>query len=153
MWEFLEVNTHVHVFKLRLEFSNIHSLKIRALAIKELSKTEMNPMEKILLAKECKVSSWLLSGYNELVRQPQALAFQDLEGLGWETAAKLLQVREQDLLHHIASRPPATHMHCPACRSYVQLQPQVNVLIRQTDYIAKLRSVFEAELANMDNLE
>jgi hypothetical protein len=110
-------------------------------------------MEKILLAKECKVSSWLLSGYNELVRQPQALAIGDLEVLGWETAAKLLQVREQDLLQHIASRSPSTHMHCPACRNYVQVQPQVGMLMRQMDYTVKLRSMFEAELNNMENLD
>jgi hypothetical protein len=128
-------------------------MQIRTLALQELSKTEMITTDKILLARECKVASWLLSGYDDILRRPHAIPVADLEVLGWETAAKLLQIREQDIMQYIGSRPVSTC--CSTCKSYVQLpSPHAKIVsMRQAhNHIAQLRDVFDAELKGMDNV-
>ena len=61
-------------------------LDIRELAIKGLSKTNMIPVDKILLARECKVPDWLIVGYEEIAKRTETITDADAERLGWQAA-------------------------------------------------------------------
>lgn len=71
----------------------------RAFAIECLSKHAefkvMGAAEKVVLAMQCKVSTWLLAALEAFVKQPESLATEDVEQIGWEMAARLLRVREE----------------------------------------------------------
>ena len=69
--------------------------QIRKYAIHKLSTDIVfeSPVEKILLARAHKVEAWLDEGLASLVKD-DSLKFEDLVTLGWETAAKILWIRE-----------------------------------------------------------
>ena len=69
--------------------------QIRKYAIHKLSTGIVfkSPVEKILLARAHKVEAWLDEGLASLVKD-DSLKFEDLVTLGWETAAKILWIRD-----------------------------------------------------------
>jgi hypothetical protein len=54
----------------------------------------LSPVEKILLARAHKVGAWLDEGVTSLVRDDPGSKFEDLVTLGWETAARILWIRD-----------------------------------------------------------
>ncbi|KAJ7210502.1 hypothetical protein GGX14DRAFT_625811, partial [Mycena pura] len=60
-------------------------LDARALAIQQLGGEAMEPVERIVLAKQYDVSAWLRSGYAELARSSVGISAEDAEKIGWET--------------------------------------------------------------------
>lgn len=52
----------------------------------------MGTIKKIECAK-----GWLSEGYNELLKRAETVAYEEAECLGWQTAAKLLLLREKYL--------------------------------------------------------
>jgi hypothetical protein len=69
-------------------------LDIRALAIKALSELNMSAVDKVTLARECKVTEWLLVGYEEIAKREKTITNEEAERLGWQAAFRLLRARE-----------------------------------------------------------
>jgi hypothetical protein len=75
-----------------------HLPKVRAAAIRELSKTftgYAQDAEQVFLAKKYQVKWWLQAGLSKLVRRPEMLSDDDAEILGWKTFGKINRAREQ----------------------------------------------------------
>ncbi|KIM37714.1 hypothetical protein M413DRAFT_47828, partial [Hebeloma cylindrosporum] len=54
----------------------------------------VSPMEKIHLARAYKVSAWIKEGVTTLVSSAHRPTFDSLASLGWETAARILWIRD-----------------------------------------------------------
>jgi hypothetical protein len=67
---------------------------IRTKAIAGLSKTKMDAVDQVLLARSYGVRDWLLEGYTTLVKREANLSSKEAERLGYETAFRLCQKRE-----------------------------------------------------------
>ncbi|TFY60263.1 hypothetical protein EVJ58_g5264 [Rhodofomes roseus] len=75
----------------RWEFSDI-----RALAIHELQKLAINPIDKITLSRRFDISGrWTLAAYAALCQRPDALTLEEAACLGLETMVRVAQLREQ----------------------------------------------------------
>ena len=68
--------------------------KVRELAIEALSRIEMNPITKILVAKQYMVQTLLFDGYNELANGTGPISVAEAERLGWETAIHIFNIRQ-----------------------------------------------------------
>jgi hypothetical protein len=68
--------------------------KIRKKAIAELSKTNMDTVDKVILARSYSVGDWLYEGYIALVKREAGLSSEEAKRLGYETAFRLCQKRE-----------------------------------------------------------
>lgn len=68
--------------------------ELRGRAMKALS-TKLQPVDRIVLARECQIAAWLLLGYQELVDRNETISEADEERLGCRTAVKLLRIRDQ----------------------------------------------------------
>jgi len=78
-----------------LKLSTLWEMKdIRTKAIAELSKTKMDAVDQVLLARSYDVGDWLLEGYTTLVKREANLSSKEAERLGYETAFRLCQKRE-----------------------------------------------------------
>ncbi|CAA7263125.1 unnamed protein product [Cyclocybe aegerita] len=83
-----------------LKLSTIWNMKrIRTYAIHRLStQVTFLPMEKILLARAHKVAAWLNEGVTSLVNDVPSPELEDIATLGWETAARILWIRDKSSL-------------------------------------------------------
>ncbi|KAF8069058.1 hypothetical protein FPV67DRAFT_1780435 [Lyophyllum atratum] len=70
--------------------------KLRELAITKLT-AATTAIEKIVLAKEYYVPQWLRSGYQELVDREEMLSIEDSDKIGYISALRVFQVREDKL--------------------------------------------------------
>jgi hypothetical protein len=77
---------------------------VRKLAIKELSNVAMNPVHRILLARQCTVQKWLFAGCEELAKRTEPISIREAEQLGWDTAILIFQIREKSLAKFQATR-------------------------------------------------
>lgn len=70
---------------------------IRDKAITEVSKQWRKSaiLDKIALARKCKVSRWLLEGYVELVKQEQPPAENEVDALGYVAVYRIFRLREE----------------------------------------------------------
>ncbi|KAJ7115564.1 hypothetical protein C8R43DRAFT_1156199 [Mycena crocata] len=94
----LETTTHlskdewVHALKLATMW---YFLEIRELAIKHLSDTPLDAIERIMLAKRYDVADWLKAGYSELVRRPDGLSLEEAAEIGLAATVQIFQTRER----------------------------------------------------------
>jgi hypothetical protein len=96
--------------------------EIRETAIQRLSTFKFDPVDKVLLATEYKVSQWLLEGYTELVMRPATLSDQDEKRLGFKAASKLYRIREKRLRDHIDNYVSSYHsLNPPGSENSVML--------------------------------
>ncbi|KAH6913083.1 hypothetical protein BKA70DRAFT_1261825 [Coprinopsis sp. MPI-PUGE-AT-0042] len=79
---------------------------LRKIAIDELSPIDMDPVERVCLAKEFKVPSWLLSGYQNLAERSTTLAEDEASKIGLTTALHLSKVAIHRLRDQLAARDP-----------------------------------------------
>jgi hypothetical protein len=68
---------------------------VRKMAIEALSRIEMNPITKILVAKQYMVRTLLFNGYNELANGTGPISVAEAERLGWKTAIHIFNIRQQ----------------------------------------------------------
>ena len=69
---------------------------IRKLAIIELSKDDkMGLFEKVECGRNFDVKEWLLDGYVGLLKRAETITDEEAKRLGWQTAVKLLRLRER----------------------------------------------------------
>ena len=67
---------------------------MRKLAQSELEGEGLNSVEKILLGRDSKHVSWILTGYQELVQKSDTITNDEAISIGLPTAIDLLRVRE-----------------------------------------------------------
>jgi len=71
----------------------------RVSEIREKAKTELDrslqPMDRVLLARECQIADWLSLGYRELVERSETISEADDERLGSSTVLKLFRMRDR----------------------------------------------------------
>jgi len=101
--------------------------QIRKYAIHKLSNDfVLSAWEKVHLARAHKVAAWLEEGVNSLASSEPKATLQDLATLGWETAARILWIRD----HLIRPQPlmPVNTLYfrgdevkCPFCPSLATL--------------------------------
>jgi hypothetical protein len=78
---------------LRLSTSRQGFSKIREKAIEKLTFSySLPPIERILLARECRVVDWLLMGYKELVDRNTIITVEEQQQLGIHTTVKLFRI-------------------------------------------------------------
>src|ERR1700691_549643 len=70
---------------------------IRKLAIEELSASKMNPITKILLARQYAARALLFAGYDELANDTESISVADAERLGWDTAVRIFNIRQKNV--------------------------------------------------------
>jgi len=109
-----------------LKFSTIWNMtKIRNYAIHRLSTdVTLSPVEKILLARAHKVATWLNEGVASLASGDPKPTLEGLATLGWETAARILWIRDNSNSSLIASntlRFRADAIKCGKCSSSASL--------------------------------
>lgn len=69
--------------------------EIRKLAITVLSDIKMDPIEKVLLARQNRIPEWLLAAYQELVNRELVISLEEAEQLGWDVAIRIFHMRDQ----------------------------------------------------------
>ncbi|PIL33324.1 hypothetical protein GSI_04775 [Ganoderma sinense ZZ0214-1] len=82
---------------------------IRTRAISELSKLVSTPAARIVLARTYNISGWTEPALCALAQQDAPLSAQDLEALGWDAAAKLVQIRESVVFRVVCVRVQLLH--------------------------------------------
>ena len=126
---------------------------VRARAIAALDRLVTQPVERIALARRFEIPGWTAAALLALARQ-DALAPAELAALGWETAAKLVAVRESIAYQGVGT---CACTYCTAGHGPLVAGPNlgpnerlwaVNVgLLRPTyDFMPKIKEVFGAEL-------
>ncbi|KAH6908502.1 hypothetical protein BKA70DRAFT_1280032 [Coprinopsis sp. MPI-PUGE-AT-0042] len=108
--------------------------KIRRAAIEKLSKIGLSPLQKISLAREYRVSAWLSQGIAALAKASSTISVESMAGtLGWETAARILAIRDatnkgkdSSLVNEGAERRSATtHLQLPEYESVPPPTPSI----------------------------
>lgn len=66
---------------------------VRKLAIRELS-PQMDPISKIMYARQYEISNWLLAGYKELAKRPRAINLAESKLLGLYATCGIFRIRE-----------------------------------------------------------
>jgi hypothetical protein len=67
----------------------------RDLAIKELSGRAMDPITKVLLARQYSIPKWLLAAYHELVNRKELVSCDEAQQLGLNVAIQIFHIREK----------------------------------------------------------
>ena len=67
----------------------------RDLAIKELSGRAMDPITKVLLARQYSIPKWLLAAYHELVNRKELVSGDEAQQLGLNVAIQIFHIREK----------------------------------------------------------
>ncbi|KAJ7631360.1 hypothetical protein DFH06DRAFT_1005297 [Mycena polygramma] len=81
-------------------------LDARDLAIKQLNdRGDIGSVERILLARQYDVASWLRMGYTDLARREEGISLEDAEKIGWQTTVRLYQTREAAIKSYSQSYP------------------------------------------------
>ncbi|KAG5353324.1 hypothetical protein C0989_008048 [Termitomyces sp. Mn162] len=70
-------------------------LDVRHVAINVLSSAKIPPVDRVVLAREYKVDTWLRSAYLELVKTASSMTQQDMEKIGLMAAFKIHKARER----------------------------------------------------------
>ncbi|KAF7356258.1 hypothetical protein MVEN_00957300 [Mycena venus] len=79
-------------------------LDARDLAIQQLNnRPEIGSVERILLAQQYDVATWLRLGYTDLAKREEGISLGDAEKIGWQTTVRLYQTREAAIRNYSAS--------------------------------------------------
>lgn len=130
---------------------------VREQAVRELSRLVSQHAERIELARRFSIPGWIEPALQNLARQ-DALSVEDLRWLGWETAARLIQVRDSVVFAHTclcvcnyckhAHDPAAVHSPHPGASERIppsssrMTRMSVANLRQKTDFTVRIREVF-----------
>ncbi|KAJ7020613.1 hypothetical protein C8F04DRAFT_290901 [Mycena alexandri] len=93
----------ISVLKLSTQW---YFLDARELAIQQLTnRTDIGSVERILLARQYDVATWLRMGYTDLARREEGISLEDAAKIGWETTVRLYQTREAAIKSYTQSYP------------------------------------------------
>lgn len=125
--------------------------RIRAIAITKLSELSLDPIDKIILAKQHDVGEWLAPALNEVARREASICLDDVTRLepvvGWDFILKIAQVRES-LVRNEANTTGNGRTYCSTCgfRGHCPsdyCNGGVPMVSRAShDYISIIRTVF-----------
>ncbi|KZT72410.1 hypothetical protein DAEQUDRAFT_664420 [Daedalea quercina L-15889] len=88
---------------------------VRALAICELQKLSIDPVDRIVLSRKFDISGrWTLAAYAALCQRADALSLEEARQLGLETTVRIARLREQ--IHRGALVCSKRHRQAPASR-------------------------------------
>jgi hypothetical protein len=102
--------------------------RIKALAIEKLAaKLEpLDPIEQLVLGRDCDVPKWLHSGYVALATRSEALSLVEAEKVGWPAAICVCQIREEILMLNEGCYPvPVSSAYNIVEREFGLLRPIV----------------------------
>jgi hypothetical protein len=109
-------------------FDDIKTLAITAIDDLLSAQTKPGPIQIIQLGKELKIARWLQRGYSELITREESLSDEDVEAIGWTSAAQVFRSREQYRLQLVQSavlcncgRENAA-LECLSCRHQFDLK-------------------------------
>ena len=77
--------------------------ELRQQALNGLSSIAIDPVDRVMLAREYRVEIWLVEGYMELVRRDAGLFRKAQMRLGYETSLRLYEKREDTFLRNMES--------------------------------------------------
>jgi hypothetical protein len=69
--------------------------ELREEALDELAQIQIDPIDKVILARDYSVEKWLVEGYTELVQRDAGLSAEERRMLGYEVAFQLYERREE----------------------------------------------------------
>ncbi|KAF8199894.1 hypothetical protein K438DRAFT_1822746 [Mycena galopus ATCC 62051] len=84
------------------DFIDVRDLAIQQLALYSRS---LDCVERIVFAREHDVSSWLESGYTELVRRKTIISPEEAKKIGWDVALQICKLREASVLTQLNENP------------------------------------------------
>ncbi|KAK7024963.1 hypothetical protein R3P38DRAFT_2951969 [Favolaschia claudopus] len=82
----------ISVLKLSTEWC---MARFRRLAITKLDQRDLSSCQRIMLARQYHIVTWLRRGYSELVERAETISEDEAEILGWKTTCRLFQARER----------------------------------------------------------
>ncbi|KZV72009.1 hypothetical protein PENSPDRAFT_374187 [Peniophora sp. CONT] len=102
---------------------NLVNMKEKAIAGSNVEVQNKSTVDKVLLAKKYNVARWLKEGYYTLVSRKDPITPDERTKLGWETYARLLDVREKGRdaaldtisIHLSSSNAKAAKQKCAMC--------------------------------------
>ncbi|THH06650.1 hypothetical protein EW146_g9547 [Bondarzewia mesenterica] len=107
--------------------------EIRTRAIEKLNARTLNPLKKLMLAKQHRVSAWLIEGYESLARRKTHLTVEERSMLGWDTFAGLVELRELSWEY-------------VSCLSADDACEPVSLRRARFDFVGNIRRIFQREL-------
>jgi hypothetical protein len=131
-----------------LKLSTLWRFKeLRTKALNRLSQIQIDPVDKVILARDYGVEGWLVEGYTELVKRDEGLSSEARRRLGYETALQLY-VKREDTYKRGLEKTQRTS------RNYnypIAMQPYSNnTTSREFDDLeTEIRSMFHEELAGI----
>jgi len=140
-----ELSLHKSDWIAALKLSTLWNFReIRQLSITRLGHlpAPLTPVETVSLAKEYKVSAWLLRGYHELVRRTASITLDESKTLGIETTIALYQIREQ-VAAIVGTNPGVTHISLSGAQYTTKTR-------EEHDFTELVRKAFKTELVEMD---
>jgi len=69
--------------------------KLRRKALVNLTRLKIDPVERVILARNYKVESWMVNAYTQLVMRDAGLSMKEARILGYDTAFQLCEKREE----------------------------------------------------------
>lgn len=79
--------------------------ELRQKALRELTPIKISdPIEKVILGRNYKVEEWVLDAYVALVKRDAALSLKEGRILGYDTAFKLCEIRDESFRRALAVR-------------------------------------------------
>jgi len=85
--------------------------EIRKLSIRKMSQFAIDPVDKIVIARDYRVMEWFTNSLNDLARRKEPLELHDVDRLGWDYALKIAKVRESFTTCQVPSYT-CTNPHC-----------------------------------------
>ncbi|TFK24112.1 hypothetical protein FA15DRAFT_669880 [Coprinopsis marcescibilis] len=93
-------------------------LTIRETAIKSVVISSVQPVEKVLLGRDCRVPAWVVQGYSEMICNPK-IDLEDFGKVGLESAMKLLWIYKDAIGTSSESKITVApgQLQCPQCNT------------------------------------
>ena len=122
---------------------------MRKAALQSLKSSVRTPVEKITLGRDLKFSKWIVEGYQELcnIDETNSITDEQAVSIGWESAFKLHQIREERLRQR--SIQPAFAASSPASSN----SPIFKFSLRKVDDVKSVEEVFKEELSKIRSKE
>ena len=127
---------------------------MRKTALQFLKHSGRTPIEKITLGRDLKISKWIIEGYQELcnIDETNSITNEQAVNIGWESAFKLHQIREERLRHR--SIQPTFAASSPASsNSLTSSTPVFTFSLRKVDDVKSVEEIFKEELSKIRSEE
>jgi hypothetical protein len=123
--------------------------ELRQGAITQLGRLNINPVDKVMLARDYRVESLLKQGYKELVKRKEGPSLEEAKVLGYEAAIHLYKKRER---HHRESAPASIQMRQ---RANISLDTDIEKTFKEEldDIKRDSKAIEEASKTNVHGMD